>query len=239
MNKNIFANSGDLAVSVANHIAELAADAIQHTGRFTFVLSGGSTPKKLYEILASDNYRNKIDWTRVHIFWGDERFVPFTDDKNNAKMSFETLLDHVPVQKENIHVMRTDLPASESAILYDSILREYFPDANGPTFDLVLLGMGPDGHTLSLFPGYPIIHEDEKWVDAFFLKEQDMSRITLTRSVVNQAQSVYFMVAGADKAEALQQVWSGNPNPDLYPSQVINPIHGELIWFVDQKAAGQ
>src|SRR5690606_13470393 len=128
MHKNVFANTTDLALSVANHIVVLAAEAINTSGRFTFVLSGGSTPKKLYEILASDDFRNKIDWSKVHIFWGDERYVPFTDDKSNAKMCFETLLDHVPVSPENIHVMRTDLPADESAKAYEEIKRDYFPD---------------------------------------------------------------------------------------------------------------
>lgn len=227
-----FDGAGSLAKAVADEIVDLVKKTLEHKDRFTFVLSGGSTPKKLYELLASAEYKDQIDWEKVHIFWGDERYVPFTDEKNNAKMSFETLLDHVPVVRDHIHVMRTDLPADESSTHYEEILKQYFGENAKHTFDLVLLGMGSDGHTLSLFPGYPIVHETEKWADSFFLQEQNMYRITLTRSVVNKSHNIFFLVAGADKAEALNQVLEGQPNPDKYPSQVIRPEDGRLLWFL-------
>lgn len=232
MQKKTFDNTDQLAKAVADEIVELVKSTLLKQDRFTFVLSGGSTPKKLYELLSSDIYKNKVNWKAVHFFWGDERFVPFTDERSNAKMSFDTLLDKIPVVHEQIHVMRTDLPADESCVLYEEILQGYFGKNPSHTFDLVLLGMGGDGHTLSLFPGYPIVHETNKWVDSFFLEEQNMFRITLTRSVVNKASNIFFLVAGADKAAALQEVLEGESNPDKYPSQVIKPEDGRLVWFI-------
>lgn len=239
MEKRIFANTDEMALAVADEIVQLIADTLKKQLRFTLVLSGGSTPKKLYELLASDAYRDKVDWKSVHFFWGDERHVPFTDERNNAKMSFDTLLDHVPVLHSQIHVMRTDLPADESALMYEEILHDYFGKEPQKTFDLVLLGMGPDGHTLSLFPHYPIVHENFKWVDAFYLQQQDMFRVTLTAPVTNLSSNIFFLVAGADKADALKQVLEGEPQADQYPSQVIRPVDGELVWFIDEKAASQ
>lgn len=232
MEQKRFENTDQLAKAVADEIVELIHVTLQKQDRFTFVLSGGSTPKKLYELLASDAYKQKVNWQAVHFFWGDERFVPFIDERNNAKMSFDTLLDKLPVVHSQIHVMRTDIPADESSVQYEEILRDYFGKNPSHTFDLVLLGMGGDGHTLSLFPGYPIVHETKKWVDSFFLEEQNMYRITLTRDVVNKSSNIFFLVAGADKTAALQQVLEGELNPDKYPSQVIKPVDGRLVWFI-------
>lgn len=237
MEKFIFASTDEMATVVANNMVALIADTLQHKDRFTLVLSGGSTPRKLFELLATPEFRDRINWSSVHFFWGDERYVPFTDDRNNARMAFGALLDHIPVLPEHIHVMRTDFPADESSVAYDEILRDYFGENPTYSFDLVLLGMGGDGHTLSLFPGYPIIHEKEKWVDAFYLEEQNMFRITLTTTIVNRAHAIFFLVAGADKSAALKQVIEGERNPDLYPSQLIQPENGRLVWFLDEKAA--
>jgi 6-phosphogluconolactonase len=225
--------SENLAAWISNYIQEV----LQDQPIFTLVLSGGNTPKQLFALLAKEPYKIMIPWERIHFFWGDERAVPFEDERNNAKMAFDTLLNEVDVPKENIHVMRTDISPEESATEYEKILREYFKE-DETTFDLVLLGMGDDAHTLSLFPGQPVIHEKDKWVTSFFLKAQDMYRITLTAPVVNQSACVIFMTTGTGKSMALKSVIEGNYNPDQFPSQIIRPEDGELHWFVDEAAAG-
>lgn len=198
-------------------------------------MSGGSTPQQLHTILAGSPYKEKIDWTNLHVFWGDERVLPFEDDRNNAKMAYDTLLNHVPVPAHQIHVMRTDIEPETAALNYDRILQQYF-DHTSTSFDLVLLGMGDDGHTLSLFPRTEIVHEQQAWVKAFYLSSQNMYRITLTASVVNKAAAVAFLTAGNNKSKALKQVLQGDFNPDIYPSQLIRPENGELHWFVDEAA---
>ncbi len=174
--------STELAEWISNYIKEV----LTKKDRFTFVLSGGSTPKLLYTLLAAKPYNESIPWEKIHFFWGDERAVPFEDSRNNAKMAYDELLDKVGVKAENIHVMRTDIGAEESAAEYEKMLKQYF-DGEETTFDFVLLGMGDDGHTLSLFPGTSVIHENDKWVTSFFLPAQDMYRITLTAPVVNHS----------------------------------------------------
>ena len=151
-------------------------------------------------------------------------------------MAFDSLLSHVPVIKENIHSIRTDIEPEDAAAEYEKLLHDYFPDRDH-SFDLVLLGMGSNAHTLSLFPGYPVISEKEKWVESFFLREEQMIRVTLTAPVVNAAAHIIFLVSGADKAAALQQVLSLEYDPGLYPAQVIQPGTGELSWWVDEAAA--
>lgn len=227
-----------LSTELAAWIKDLILDTLKTADRFTFVLSGGSTPKALYQLLSSEPYRTSIPWDKVHFFYGDERAVPFEDDRNNAKMSYETLLNFIEVPKENIHIMRTDLDPMASAAAYQTILETYFGEQE-TTFDLVLLGMGDDGHTLSLFPGTEVVHEDKAWATAFFLQAQDMYRITLTAPVVNKARYVAFLAAGSGKAATLKAVLEGPFEPDLLPSQVINTEKGEIHWFVDQDAAAQ
>jgi len=226
----------ELSEQLAAWITEYIEAVLKKRDRFTWVLSGGSTPKKLYQLLSSDKYRNKIEWNKLHFFWGDERYVPFDDDRNNAKMCFENLLNNVNAIKEHIHTMQTDIEAGQSAIEYEKILHEYFPNAD-QSFDLVMLGMGNDGHTLSLFPGYDTVNEKKYWVRSIYLKEQTMYRITLTAPVVNAAGRMAFITSGADKAAALFHVLSHNYNPDLYPSQIIKPSNGELYWWIDEAAA--
>jgi 6-phosphogluconolactonase len=236
MKINIADNPTDLARQAAEWVTDYAERLLQQQDRFTIALSGGSTPKALHELLAQPPLRNRIDWSRVHVFWGDERYVPLTDEKNNARMAYDTLLNHVPVPEAQIHVMKTDLPPDESMSEYEQTLHQYF-DGENHTFDLVLLGMGDDGHTLSLFPGTDVVNEEQAWTKAFFLTQQDMFRLTLTAPVVNKAAAVLFLVAGANKADALHEVLHGAYQPDKYPSQRIKPETGELVWFID-KAAG-
>ena len=224
-----------MSVDAAKWIADRITSTLKTKDRFTIALSGGSTPKRLHELLAQPPYKETLGWSSLHVFWGDERAVPFEDSRNNAKMAYDTLLDFVPVPASQIHVMRTDIAPEQSAVEYEKILHEYF-DKTPYSFDLVLLGMGDDGHTLSLFPGMPIVHEEKAWAKSFWLQAQDMSRITLTKTIVNKSACVAFLTAGKAKAHALKEVLEGAYNPDLYPSQEIKPA-GELHWFVDEAAA--
>jgi len=249
MQLHIFENINELSKRVADWMIEHINNTLQQQDRFTLVLSGGSTPKKLHELLSSDDYKNEIDWSKLHIFWGDERFVPFNDDRSNSKMCFDTLLNNVPVPKEQIHKIQTEnITPEDSAKAYEEVLKKYFPEAASPqlqttnyklqTFDLVLLGMGDDGHTLSLFPGKTeVIHETKKLCTSLWLESQNMYRVTLTHPIVNYSAAVAFLVTGSGKAKALHEVLKGNYNPDVYPSQIVKPTNGELHWFVDEAAA--
>src|SRR5258706_9268706 len=266
MQLKIFHTIEELSQQAADWMVNYFNEVLQKKERFTIVLSGGSTPKKLYQLLASDPFKNKVDWQKLHVFWGDERYVPFTDERNNAKMAFDTLLDHVPVPKSQIHIMRTDIDPEDSENEYEKILKNYFPEAasNGrthnsigrqrladgaaelrtqnsslTTFDLVLLGLGDNAHTLSLFPGEEIIHEKQKWVKAVFVKEINMQRITLTAPVVNLSSCILCLVSGQDKADAVSHVLLNDYTPDLYPAQVIKPVNGELYWILDEAAASR
>lgn len=236
MQIHIDKNADELAAHAARWISVVIIETLKTNDRFTLALSGGSTPQKLHRILAAEPLRNEIDWSKLHIFWGDERAVPFEDDRNNAKMAFDTLLNDVPVPKDQIHIMDTTIDPQESAERYDALLHKYF-DGKPHSFDLVLLGMGDDGHTLSLFPGQPVVFEKTKWADAFFLKQQDMFRITITAPVVNKAAHIAFLAAGKGKAETLKAVLEGPFVPETYPSQQIRPERGELHWFIDEDAA--
>ncbi|MET0635500.1 MAG: 6-phosphogluconolactonase [Chitinophagaceae bacterium] len=235
MHTMIYNDSDQLSLAYADWLMIKVKEVLSTKDSFTLSLSGGSTPKKLYKILSAEPYKSGIDWQRIHFFWGDERFVPFTDEKNNARMAFDELLDKVPVNEDQIHIMDTSLEPAEAVKHYETILHRYFDEQTG--FDLVMLGLGDNAHTLSLFPGYPIIHDDKNWVSAFFLTEQDMYRISLTRVLVNRSSSVTYLVAGADKASSVKAVIEGPENPDLYPAQVINNGSNELIWFLDKAAA--
>ena len=231
----VYSDSDELSRAYADWMMEKTRSVLSGKDSFTLALSGGSTPKKLYKLLAAEPYRSGIEWSKIHFFWGDERFVPFTDEKNNARMAFDELLDKVPVNKDQVHVMDTSLEPAAAVEHYETILHKYFDGHTG--FDLVMLGLGDNAHTLSLFPGYSIIHDDKNWVAAFFLKEQDMYRISLTKVLVNRSASVTYLVAGADKASSVKAVIEGPADADLYPAQVIRNEGHELIWFLDKAAA--
>lgn len=236
MQLHIAENIEDLSLLLADWIVSHVAETLKTQDRYTWALSGGSTPQRLYELLASERYKDKIPWQKLHLFWGDERAVPFDDERNNGRMAYDALLKHVPVPEDQIHYMRTDIPPQESAAAYETLLHTYF-DGKKTSFDLVLLGMGDDGHTLSLFPGTAVIHEKDRWATAFFLPAQDMYRITLTVPITNKAAQVVFLTAGEKKAATLEKVIEGKYQPDLFPSQIIRPEKGALHWFVDKAAA--
>ena len=241
MNREVFRDNDQLSLALAEWITSLIEETLSRKNSFSLVLSGGNTPKKLNLLLASSPYKERIDWKKIYVFWGDERAVPFEDERNNARMAFDTLLNKVDIPQNQIHIMDTSLAPEAAAAQYEEILFEFFGTDVLPaqTFDLVLLGMGDDGHTLSLFPGTLVIHEEKLWVTSFFLKAQEMHRITLTKNIVNHADHIVFMISGIEKANALHEVLEGEKNPDLYPSQVIIPTFGELHFFIDEAAASK
>jgi 6-phosphogluconolactonase len=239
MNLEIYPDDEHLCRELAEWMTSLIEDTLRQKDRFSLVLSGGNTPKKLHRLLASEPYKERIDWTKIHVFWGDERAVPLEDERNNAKMAFDTLLNLVDIPPQQIHLMDTSLSPEAAAMQYEEVLNEYFGTDRMParTFDLVLLGMGDDGHTLSLFPGTPVIDEEKSWVTGFYLQAQDMYRITLTKNIVNHADHIVFLISGKAKAHALREVLEGDKNTHLYPAQVIIPTQGELHFFTDEEAA--
>jgi 6-phosphogluconolactonase len=205
-------------------------------GRFSVALSGGETPRRLYEILATSPYRERIHWDEVHVFWSDERYVPEDDPRNNARMARQTLLEHVPIPPDNIHPIRYYNSPQEAAIQYEQELREFFSTSN-PNFHLILLGLGTNGHLASLFPHTPVLNEKTKWVSEVFVKELGMYRITFTAPYINQANQVVFLVSGADKAQVLETVLEGPYQPSELPAQLIRPDGEHPIWLVDKAAS--
>jgi len=232
----IFNDLEGISQAAAEIFDNLAGEAIATRGRFCVALSGGSTPRRLYEILAAAPFREQVNWQAVNIFWGDERCVPADDLRSNFRMARETLLNHVPLPAENIYPMRGDLPPMEAAAQYESELRGYFGN-QPPTLDLILLGLGDNAHTASLFPHTPVLTEIKRWAAEVYVAELDMYRVTLTAPLINQADQVVFLVSGAGKALALHNVLKGAYQPQEYPAQLIHPNSGHLLWLVD-KAAG-
>ncbi len=236
MKLHIFDDKETISENLAGWICGLVTETLKSQESFSMVLSGGETPKMLYQKLASEKYKSRIDWARVRIFWGDERVVPFTDERNNAKMAFNFLLNHVNVPASQIHIMRTDIEPNFAVTEYRKMLHTYF-DSTHHSFDLVLLGMGDDGHTLSLFPGSLIIDDNYNWVNSVFNETQEMYRITLMPVIVNKAREIVFMVEGEKKAGVLEKVLEGKHETSQFPAQLISPDTGELHWFLDKAAA--
>ncbi|WP_266205915.1 6-phosphogluconolactonase [Pontibacter kalidii] len=234
----IFKDTSYLSQRAAELFVDAAQEAVQKNGRFTVALTGGSSPKELYQLLAKAPYKDQMPWEQTYIFWGDERWVPLTDDRSNAKMAKELLLDKVPVPQEQIYPMWEDMEPQAYAQKYEQILKDHFK-GQVPAFDLILLGMGDDGHTASLFPHTEVLQEQSRWVQAYYLEPQSMHRITLTAPLLNQAKRILFMTFGENKAKALYEVLEGERNPEEYPSQLIRPQQGEIYWFVDDKAASR
>ncbi|WP_276496257.1 6-phosphogluconolactonase [Pontibacter litorisediminis] len=235
----IFKDTSYLSQRAAELFVDAAQEAVQKNGRFVVALTGGSSPKQLYQLLSQEPYRDQVPWQQTYVFWGDERWVPLTDERSNAKMAKELLLNKVPVPQEQIFPMWEDMAPEAYAQKYEQLLKELFND-QAPAFDLILLGMGDDGHTASLFPHTEVLAEQEKWVAAYYLEPQSMHRITLTAPLINQAKRILFMTFGENKAKALYEVLEGERNPQEYPSQLIQPQPGsEIYWYVDDKAASR
>jgi 6-phosphogluconolactonase len=231
----VYPDPAALAQAGAEQFVSLAAEAIAARKRFSVALSGGSTPKAMFGLLATDEFARRIDWLNVYVFWGDERCVPPDHADSNYKMAVDTLLSHVPLLPDHIYRMKGEIEPTEAAAAYEQLLKTFFAD--DPHFDLILLGMGDDGHTASLFPGTAAVHETQRWVLAHYVQKVSMWRLTLTPPMINAARTVTFQVAGAGKAERLRQVLKGPYQPGQLPSQIVNPVDGELVWMLDKAAA--
>jgi 6-phosphogluconolactonase len=229
--------------AVATTAAELfvtsAASAMKQHGRFVVALSGGSTPRALFARLASAEFASRIDWSRVHVFWGDERCVPPDDPESNYRMARETLLDRVPLPSAQIHRIRGEDEPLAAAAAYERELRQTFLPAAEARFDLVLLGMGDNGHTASLFPGLSAVREKTRWVVAEHVAEVGMWRVTLTPTALNAAAHVLFVVTGKEKSAMLTRVLDGPRTPETLPAQAIASVDGVTTWLLDAAAAAE
>lgn len=233
----IFKDKNELSEAAAELFLNAALNAVKNKGRFTVALTGGSSPVLLHDLLSKEPYASQVPWDKTFVFWGDERFVPLTDERSNAKMAFETLLNKVPVPENQVYPMWEDgMDAETFAAKYEQIIKDHF-GKNPYEFDLILLGMGDDGHTASLFPGTEVLNEKEKIVMGYYLTPQSMYRITLTSPIINSAKQICFLTFGANKAKALYEVLEGERNSVQYPSQLIHAKNGEVIWMVDEAAA--
>jgi len=238
----ILDNLEQVASSAVDEFVARAQRAIEHHGRFTVALSGGSTPKTMHTVLAERCVENPtlVDWSRVQVFFGDERHVPPDHPDSNYGMARDTLLSKVPIPPANVHRMRCENPdAAKAAAEYDRELIASFQlqgEDHLPSFDLIFLGMGPDGHTASLFPGTDAVQETKKRVVANWVPKMKTWRVTFTRPVINNAKCVMPMICGKDKAAPLREVM-GEGDPDKYPIKYVQPTHGELVWIVDKTAA--
>ena len=231
-NVRIFESPQELARATAETFVEEAVESIGERGRFTVALAGGSTPRAVYELLATE-YWDALDWGGVHVFFGDERPVPPDHEDSNYRMANEALLSRVPVG--TVHRMRGELSLPEAAALYEEELQGFFDGL--PRFDLVLLGIGQDGHTASLFPRTPALGVSDRWVLANPVEKLGTERLTLTAPVINAARMVVFLITGESKAGALKEILEGDAEPYDYPAKLIRPSCGP-DWFVDRTAAG-
>jgi 6-phosphogluconolactonase len=236
MQFHVYENVAAMSEGAAGWIANYITAGLRVKPAFSLLLSGGNTPKELYRTLAGGKYN--ISWERVNIFFGDERTVPFNDERNNGGMAYELLLKNSGIPSSQIHYIDTSVGGEKSASQYETTLRKCFSD-NGVTFDLALLGMGNDGHTLSLFPGQRQVHEQSKWVVPSVAPEQPVERISLTPVVVNRSACIALLVGGKSKAGILDKVIRGKYDPDLYPVQIIKNNPENIHLFTDRDAIAE
>jgi 6-phosphogluconolactonase len=240
-NVSIHPDAGALARAAAELMTALAERTITARGRFAVALAGGSTPGAVYALLAAKEFAARVDWPRVHVFWGDERCVPPDHPDSNYLLARRALLDHVPIPESNVRRIPGETDPAQAAAAYEQTLRTFFSIRGAerfPRFDLILLGMGRDGHTASLFPGTAALHERKHWVVAQYIDGLAAWRVTLTPKVINSAARVVFLVSGAEKAERLHEVLHGPRRTDRMPAQIVRPVDGRLEWLVDAAAAG-
>jgi 6-phosphogluconolactonase len=247
----IFPNRAALTRDAARRFVARARKAIDARGRFAVALSGGTTPRDLYALLASPEFSAQVDWSRAHVFFGDERAVPPDHADSNFKMANDVLLARVSLPAQNVHRIRAELGADDAAREYEKELREFFAREgnrgnkgnegsegnNFPRFDLILLGLGANGHTASLFPHTRVLRETTRWVAAEFIDEVKMARITLTAPMINAARNILWLVAGADKTATVRAVLRGDYRPDDLPAQLIAPRDARVVWLIDRDAA--
>lgn len=234
---HIYKNEKETCNAFADWFTELVKTTLSVQERFTVAFSGGDTPKLFYKILA-ENYTDKIDWSKMHIFWGDEKFVSSSNDISNANVAEKTLFEHVLIPKGQINIIRTNINPQDSARQYENLLHQYF-DGGQTTFDLAILGMGKNGNTLSLFPGNDVNNEKSAWVVPVYNKEEDLYRITLTSPVINASNETAFLVTGKSKRDAVEQALKGKYDPEKYPAQLIQTANKPVHWFLDEGAAGK
>ena len=234
----IYPDIDTLSHEAAQYIVRIASESIVTRGRFTIALSGGTTPRTLYGLLGSEPYRSQIDWALVHIFWSDERCVPPDSPDSNYHMAHEVLLSRIPIPAQQVHRMPADQPDRYAASqAYAEEMQRTFGTNGIPSFDLIQLGMGPEGHTASLFPHQASLHEQQRLVIPVSVPKPPPDRLTFTPPVLNAARNVLFLVTGADKADALHAVLEGPYQPDEYPAQIVRPPHGEVLWMLDTAVA--
>ncbi len=241
MSIRVYPDADLLKRAAAEHVITLSEASINAQGYFSIALSGGSTPKAVYELLTDKAFSRYVDWEHTHIFWGDERCVPPDHTESNYRMARMTLLDNVPVPFTNIHRMKGELDPAQAAADYEQMLRQFFARRRDGAvrFDLVLLGIGDDGHTASLFPGTAALEETERLVVENYVEKLEAWRLTLTAPTINNADRVTFLVSGKSKAETLKQVIEGPPQPYELPAQLIQPASGNLLWLLDAPAAAK
>jgi len=236
----IYPGADTLSHEAARYVVRVANESIVTHGRFTFALAGGSTPKKLYGLLASEPYRDQINWALVEIFWSDERCVPPASEDSNYHLAEEVLLSKVPIPANQIHRMPADTADQDAAALaYTEEIQRVFGTNGIPRFDLLQLGMGPEGHTASLFPHQAALKELRRLVMPVSVPKPPPERLTFTPPLLNAAVHVLFLVTGQDKADAVQAILEGENNPDEYPAQLIWPPEGEVTWMLDTAAASK
>ena len=230
----IYPDIDTLSQQAAQYVVRTASESIAARGRFTIALSGGTTPRKLYTLLGSEPYNSQIDWQQVHIFWGDERCVPPDNPDSNYYMAQEVLLSKISIPALQVHRMPADQPGRDATSQsYTAEMQSAFGTQGIPVFDLIQLGMGPEGHTASLFPHQASLHETQRLVMPVSVPKPPPDRLTFTPPVLNAARNILFLVTGSDKAEALQAVLEGEYQPEEYPAQIVRPPDGEVVWMLD------
>lgn len=232
----VFKDIDALSLKAAKIFVELSDMFINKNGRFSVAISGGSTPIKLFSLL-SNEYRNDIDWERVHIFWADERCVPADNEESNYGNAYKEFISKVPLPNANIHRIKGEEDPVGEARRYEEEIINFFNTKDIPSFDLILLGLGEDGHTASLFPGSEALNERKRIAVPIFMKDKNASRITLTLQVLNNAKTVIFMVSGSAKSRILTEIIGNGRKKKLYPAGRVSPSSGSLIWLIDKKAA--
>lgn len=237
----ICADAEELSRKAAERFIRLAQEAIARTGRFIVALSGGSTPRALYSLLASPGYNERIQWSKIHLYWGDERCVPPHHPESNFLMVQETLLANITIPRENFHRIAAEFDPNLAAADYEEQIRKLFQLTPGalPRFDLILLGLGEDGHTASLFPGNAALDDKQHLVVATYVDKLNTHRVSLTLPVINRAAEVLFLVAGPDKAPVVKQIISEPPQAAALPAARVCPGSGRLVWLITKDAAGE
>ena len=228
-----------LSLRAASIFVSASKNSIASNKRFAVAISGGSTPRRLYTLLGSEVYRHRVDWQHVHFFWADERCVPKEDEASNFRTAFDTFLSKIALPDKNIHRIKGEEAPDKAARDYEEEIRRFFGESERPGFDLIILGVGEDGHTASLFPGSKSLEERVRLAIPVYLGEPSKNRITLTLPVLNNADQILFLVAGPSKAGVLSEILGDGEKRKGFPAALVRPAHGNMTWLIDQEAAGK